>query len=76
MTPAQILPDEIVGSLTRKEPLLWLNPNWQPIRVVRDGLAVSRADVEEAGRNLDRFASLLEMLFPELLRVPGLSNPR
>jgi D-serine dehydratase len=68
----QILPDELARPLTQKKPLLWLNPHWRPMKAAREHLTVSRTDVEQAGQNLQRFASLLQTLFPELSASDGI----
>jgi D-serine dehydratase len=66
------LPRELAQSLVAREPLLWLNPHWQPIEQARPGLSVTLKDVEEAGRHLVRFAPLLQGLFPELAASSGI----
>ena len=66
------IPAELAWSLAAKEPVFWLNPHWQPLAHARVGLAVSLADVEEASRRLDRFAPLLEQLFPALVASRGI----
>jgi D-serine dehydratase len=56
----------LARSLAAREPMLWLNPHWKPIVQARAELTVNRADVEEASSRWERFAPLLERLFPEL----------
>lgn len=66
------IPAELARSPAAKEPVFWLNPHWQPLAQARVELAVSRADVEEASQRLERFAPLLEQLFPELVASRGI----
>jgi D-serine dehydratase len=66
------LPTELAKALSSRQPLLWLNPHWRPMALARKGLKVSLAEVQEAGRRLDRFGPLLAQLFPELAKSRGL----
>src|SRR5882762_11797203 len=56
----------LAGSIIRKEPMLWLNPHWQPLEAVRLPAQVQFSEVREAEERLHRFAGLLMQLFPEL----------
>jgi D-serine dehydratase len=66
------LPAGLAGSIVRKEPVLWLNPNWQPLETVRLPTQVQFSEVREAEERLHRFAGLLTQLFPELKAQGGI----
>ncbi len=51
---------------------LFLNPLQRSVRTVLDGLRLSVADIHAAQARLQRFAPLLQMLFPELQPAAGL----
>lgn len=57
--------------LRREEPFLWRNPKWQPAAACLEKLPVSAADIAEAQARWQRFAPLLELLFPELRSTRG-----
>jgi D-serine dehydratase len=69
---AELLPDALARPLSARKPLLWLNPHWQPMKTAQAHLTVSHIDVQEAGRNLERFAPVLKTLFPELAGSAGI----
>jgi len=62
-------------SLVQREPVLWLNESWGPLKesaLSADPQAVSLRDVGEAEQRLSRFAGLLQKLFPELQPTGGI----
>ena len=66
------LPGNIEHSIIQKQPLLWVNENWRPVRDVTAKLSVQLSDVYAAEARLQRFASLLMRLFPELVPSQGI----
>ena len=66
------LPHALESSLSRMEPLLWLNDAWRPIEAVRSRASLGLEDVRGAERRLELFAGLLARLFPELIPSKGI----
>jgi D-serine dehydratase len=67
-----MLPEQLALVLARREPLLWINPNWLPLRQAHRGCDVELRHVQEAELRLSKFAPLLATLFPELAPTGGL----
>lgn len=64
--------DPLLGALTRREELFWVNPGRAPFATVRDTLSLSAADIDEASARLDRFAAYFESAFPETATNRGI----
>ncbi len=63
---------DAIRQLRVREPMLWINPHWQPVSRCATTLPLGRRDMEEASARLSRFAPLLEQLFPELQHSHGI----
>jgi D-serine dehydratase len=71
MTSVLGLAPEVECSLRKREPFLWLNPNWMPLKEAGSS-PLTVEDVYEAERRLTRYGALLAQLFPELAPTRGI----
>ena len=72
----QKLPSPVEVLLKRRQPQLWLNPDWRPIQQARAGLPLGVEAVNDAADRWQRFAGLLQLLFPELAQTGGIIESR
>ena len=72
MVASTTLPPLLEHSVIRREPMLWLNPFWRPVRQVRSRYPLRLDDVYQAQLRLQRFSTLLQRVFPELRPSGGL----
>lgn len=63
---------DAIRQLKAREPMLWINPHWQPASRCIATLPIGRRDLEEAAARLHRFAPLLQQLFAELEHSQGI----
>ncbi|MFP4026823.1 MAG: D-serine ammonia-lyase [Candidatus Brocadiia bacterium] len=63
---------EAIINLQERQPFLWVNPHWQPANQCLHSLPMAHNDIEEAEARWQRFAPLLEKLFPELRETNGI----
>lgn len=66
------LPASVLASLSRKQPFLWLNSQWQSIEQARSTSRWDLSDVRHAEQRWQQFAGLLAQLFPELAASGGI----
>ncbi|MCK5844955.1 MAG: D-serine ammonia-lyase [Victivallales bacterium] len=59
-------------NLRERRPFLWLNHNWRPAETALSSLPLSGNDISYAENRLERFAGILETLFPELRESRGI----
>jgi len=64
--------DAEVQRLSRREPLLWINPARRPATAGLAGLTLGMSDIQDAAARLERFAPLLARLFPETRDSKGI----
>jgi D-serine dehydratase len=57
-------------ALCNRQPTLWINPGWRPIKTVHR-TAVRYREVIQTDRRLQEFAPLLMKLFPEVVCIGG-----
>jgi len=57
--------------LQRRRPLVWINPRRRPAASCLEDLPFTAADIADAEARWQRFAPLLETLFPELRQTQG-----
>lgn len=67
-----MLSPSVEYSLTRKEPFLWINEGWRPLREACLPSPLNLSHVREAEVRLNAFAGLLSELFPELVASSGI----
>lgn len=67
-----MLPPRVERSIVRKEPFLWFNENWLPLREARLPAQLDLTHVHDADTRLKRSAGLLTRLFPELAPIGGI----
>ncbi|MBA1336981.1 MAG: D-serine ammonia-lyase [Firmicutes bacterium] len=67
-----VLECPIIRDITELNPVLWLNPGKASCEEVLPGLPYSIKDIEEAEARWNRFAPLLERLFPETAESRGI----
>jgi D-serine dehydratase len=63
--------DKNLEKLTEKRPLMWINPGWESVKTAVPALSLSQKDIDDAEARLQRFAPVLEKLFPELRNSRG-----
>jgi D-serine dehydratase len=67
-----MLPPSLQSELKARVPLLWLNDAWRPREQAQQGWALGTNDIVDAEQRLNRLASLLRELFPELGSSDGI----
>lgn len=70
------LPASVAALAARKQPQLWINPNWMPLHQASSKLQAGLEDLNEAADNWRRLAGLLQSLFPELEQTHGIIESR
>lgn len=64
--------DPILRQLQDGREMLWLNPLRQAFAQVCNGLALAKADIDDAAARLDRFAPYFAVAFPETAALRGI----
>jgi len=65
------LPEYVERPIKQKQPFLWLNDSWLPLREAQQTSELSLRDLHDAQQRLEQFAGLLTQLFPELAVSAG-----
>jgi D-serine dehydratase len=65
------LPPLVERSIVRRDPFLWLNGGWLPLREARFRSQLNLTHVRDAESRFNRLAGLLATLFPELASSGG-----
>lgn len=55
----------VVGTLSRGEPLLWINPGCRPFQEAKAACDLTMEDISDAEARLTRFAPFIQTCFPE-----------
>jgi len=62
----------LLENLKNAKPVVWINPELKPYNEVKADLTLHREDIADAEARLNRFAPLIQRIFPETIENKGI----